>query len=309
MVFYKEIAEIMLTLLFDIYNHIHRWLYEHEGIAQDDLKRIKMKKSLVMLCKFGAHQLNKFHANFVGLLALSLVCSLASAGEVKLYAAASLTDALTELSTTYQKTHSDVAIKKSFAGSSTLAKQIENGAPADIFISADNDWGDYLYKRGLLVAESRKKMVSNELVLIAPIASEVSVLLDPAFNLNTAFNGRLCTGDPASVPVGKYAKQSLTTYNWWDKISSRIVGTEDVRTALAFVERAECGLGIVYKTDALLSKKVKIIATFPDASHTPIEYPGALTRNAGAEAKAFWTFLQGEEAKAVFTRYGFSLIN
>jgi len=268
-----------------------------------------MKKLLMVLRNFGAHQLNKFHANFVGLLALSVLCSLASAGEVKLYAAASLTDALTELSTTYQKIHPDIAIKKSFAGSSTWAKQIENGAPADIFISADNDWGDYLYKRGLLVAESRKKLLGNELVLIAPIASEVSVLLDPAFNLNTAFSGRLCTGDPASVPVGKYARQSLTTYSWWDKISSRIVGTEDVRTALAFVERAECGLGIVYKTDAQLSKKVKIIATFPSASHTPIEYPGALTKNANAEAKAFWGFLQTDEAKAVFTRYGFNVLN
>lgn len=266
-------------------------------------------QSLGMLRRSGTQGLYKFHARLISLIALSIFCGFAFAGEVKLYAAASLTDALTELSAAYQKAHPDVAIKKSFAGSSTLAKQIENGAPADIFISADTDWGDYLYKRGLLVSESRKKLLSNELVLIAPIASEVSVLLDPAFNLNTAFSGRLCTGDPASVPVGKYAKQSLTTYNWWDKISPRIVGTEDVRTALAFVERAECGLGIVYKTDALLSKKVKIIATLPTASHTPIEYPGALTKNAGAESKAFWVFLQSDEAKAVFARYGFSLLN
>lgn len=246
---------------------------------------------------------------FLLFVALITTAGFTVAGEVKLYAAASLTDALTELSVAYQKAHPDVAIKKSFAGSSTLAKQIENGAPADIFISADNDWIDYLYKRGLLVAESRKQFLSNELVLIAPVASNVSVLLDPAFNLNTVFSGRLCTGDPASVPVGKYAKQSLTTYNWWDKVSSRVVGTEDVRTALAFVERAECGLGIVYKTDAQLSKKVKVVATFPAASHSPIEYPGALTKNAGAESKAFWVFLQSDEAKVVFIRYGFSSLN
>jgi molybdate transport system substrate-binding protein len=245
----------------------------------------------------------------LAIIVLTILSNLVFAGDIKLYAAASLTDALTELSSAYEKTHPNIEIKKSFAGSSTLAKQIENGAPADIFISADNDWGDYLYKRGLLANESRKKFLGNDLVLIAPITSNVSILLDPAFNLNTSFTGRLCTGDPASVPVGRYAKQALMTYSWWDKVSSRIVGTEDVRTALAFVERGECGLGIVYKTDAQLSKKVKIVATFPAASHSPIEYPGALTKNAGAESKDFWVYLQSDDAKAVFVRYGFSLLN
>jgi molybdate transport system substrate-binding protein len=238
-----------------------------------------------------------------------MMVSRVQAEDVNLYAAASLTDVLTELSDAYQKQYPNLAIKKSFAGSSTLAKQIENGAPADIFISADKDWADYVQKRGLLNNQSRKSLLGNELVLIAPSASNVSVLLDPAFNLNTSFSGRLCTGDPASVPVGKYAKQALTHYNWWTKIEPRIVGTEDVRTALAFVERGECNLGIVYKTDAQLSKKVKVVATFPAASHTPIEYPGALTKNAGAESKAFWVFLQSDQAKAIFTRYGFSVIN
>jgi molybdate transport system substrate-binding protein len=264
---------------------------------------------ILLLLSSGAHQLHKLHTKLVGLVGLTIFCSLAAAGEVKLYAAASLTDVLTELSAAYQKLHPTVEIKKSFAGSATLAKQIENGAPADIFISADNDWGDYLNKRGLLVPESRKKLLGNDLVLIAPVASGVNILLDPAFNLNTAFSGHLCTGDPASVPVGKYARQSLTTYNWWDKVSSRVVGTEDVRTALAFVERAECGLGIVYKTDALLSKKVKLVATFPAASHSPIEYSGALTKNAGTESKVFWAYLQSDDAKAVFMRYGFNVIN
>ena len=237
------------------------------------------------------------------------IASSAHAEDINLYAAASLTDALTELSDAYQKQHPGVAIKKSFAGSATLAKQIENGAPADIFISADKAWADYVQKRGLLNNQSRKSLLGNELVLIAPSTSNMSVLLDPAFNFNTSFNGRLCTGDPASVPVGKYAKQALTHYNWWAKIEARIVGTEDVRTALAFVERGECNLGIVYKTDAQLSKKVKVVATFPAASHTPIEYPGALTKNANAGSKAFWTFLQSDEAKAVFVRYGFTSLN
>jgi molybdate transport system substrate-binding protein len=239
----------------------------------------------------------------------------AHAEDIHLYAAASLTEALTELSDTYQKQHTEVVIKKSFAGSSTLAKQIEHGAPADIFISADKDWADYVQQRGLLNNESRKNLLANELVFIAPIvksaksANSVSILFDPAFNLSTSFKGRLCTGDTASVPVGKYAKQALTHYNWWAKVEARIVGAEDVRTALAFVERGECSLGIVYKTDAQLSKKVKVVATFPAASHTPIEYPGALTKNAGAESKAFWVFLQSDQAKIVFTRYGFNVVD
>lgn len=264
----------------------------------------------MLCCKRGAREIMaKAVIKMFTAMLLASLCCYASAADIKLYAAASLTDALTELSASYQKMHPEIAVKKSFAGSSTLAKQIENGAPADIFISADNDWGNYLLKRGLLANESYKKLLGNELVLVAPIDSQISIKLETSFALDKAFTGRLCTGDTASVPVGKYAKQSLTHYGWWDKISPRIVGTEDVRTALAFVERAECSLGIVYKTDALLSKKVKMIATFPAASHTPIEYPGALTRSAGAESKAFWVFLQSDQAKAVFARYGFSLIN
>ncbi len=240
---------------------------------------------------------------------LLLVSQVSIAAEVRLYAAASLTDVLTELSTVYQQSHAQVIIKKSFAGSSTLAKQIEQGAPADIFISADNDWENYLFRRGFLASESRRKLLGNELVLIAPVASQVKVSLHSGFNITRAFNGRLCTGDTVSVPVGKYAKQALNYYSWWDKIATRVVGTEDVRTALAFVERGECSLGIVYKTDANLSKKVEVVATFPSESHSPIEYPGALTKHASAEAHDFWLFLQSDNAKAVFMRYGFSVMN
>jgi len=265
-------------------------------------------KKLLFAHAFRA-RLNNFLIASAVLTVYASLCSFAYAGEVKVYAAASLTDALTELSTNFEKSHPGVTIKKSFAGSSTLAKQIENGAPADLFISADKDWADYLQKRNILDDSSRKKLLSNELVLIAPLASKVNITLDPAFNLNTAFSGRICTGDPSTVPVGKYAKQALTHYNWWSNIESRLVGTEDVRTALAFVERAECGLGIVYKTDAQMSKKVKVVATFPEASHVPIEYPGALTKDAGKDAKAFWTFLQSSDAKVVFTRYGFVIPN
>jgi len=253
--------------------------------------------------------INKFLTTCAALILYVSLNGFAYADEVKIYAAASLTEVLTELSANFEKSHPEVTIKKSFAGSSTLAKQIENGAPADLFISADADWINYLQKRNVLDEASRKKLLSNELVLIAPVASKVNIVLDPAFNLNTSFSGRICTGDVATVPVGKYAKQALTHYNWWSSIESRLVGTEDVRTALAFVERAECGLGIVYKTDALLSKKVKVVVSFPAASHKPIEYPGALTKVAGVDAKTFWVFLQSSDAKSVFTRYGFVIPN
>jgi molybdate transport system substrate-binding protein len=229
------------------------------------------------------------------------------AGDIKVSAAASLADVLTELSRSYEKTHKGVAIKTSFAGSSTLAKQIENGAPADIFISADKDWADYLEKRSLLNKTTRADLLVNELVVIAPYDRVIPITIARDFDLLASFSGKLCTGEPAYVPVGKYAKQALTYYGWWSAIQPRLVGTEDVRTALAFVERGECALGIVYKTDALMSKKVTVVARFPAESHLPIVYPGGLTKNATAEAQAFWQFLQSAAAAEVFVRYGFTL--
>jgi molybdate transport system substrate-binding protein len=247
---------------------------------------------------------------FFGLILLMLqpfIIGTAQAGDVKMSAAASLTDVLTELSRSYEKTHAGIAIKTSFAGSSTLAKQIENGAPADIFISADKDWADYLEARNLLNKNTRTDLLVNELVLIAPLNRIPSIIIARDFDLLSSFNGKLCTGDTASVPVGKYARQALTYYGWWSTIQPRLVGTEDVRTALAFVARGECALGIVYKTDALMSKKVTVVASFPAESHLPIVYPGGLTKNATAEAQAFWQFLQSDVAAEVFVRYGFKL--
>ena len=234
------------------------------------------------------------------------IANLAPAGEVKVYAAASLTDALTELSKRYEREHPGVRIQASFAGSSTLAKQIENGAPADVFISADKDWADYLQARNLLEAISRVELLANDLVLVAPMERVLNIDLDKTPDLAASFNGKLCTGEPAYVPVGRYAQQALAFYGWWPSIQSRLVGTEDVRTALAFVERGECALGIVYKTDAMLSKKVRVIAQFPAESHSPIVYPGGLTKNAKPETRAFWQYLQSKPALEIFIRYGFS---
>ncbi|HMU67176.1 MAG TPA: molybdate ABC transporter substrate-binding protein [Cellvibrionaceae bacterium] len=231
----------------------------------------------------------------------------AYAAEVKVYAAASLTDALSELAQAYQKSTPASSIKNSFASSATLAKQIENGANADVFISADKDWADYLEKRNLIDKSSRTNLLANQLVLIAPLNASPQVTLSKGVDLAKAFNGKLCTGDPTSVPVGKYAKQALDYFNSWKTIESRVVGTEDVRTALAFVERGECGLGIVYSTDAQISKKVHIVARFPSESHAPIIYPGALTTKANAEAKQFWHYLQTPAAAEVFKKYGFQI--
>lgn len=240
------------------------------------------------------------------LLCLLFIINAVNAAEVKIYAAASLTDAITELAKTYQQTHATTQIKPVFAGSSTLAKQIENGAPADVFISADKDWADYLQTRKLLEAKSRVDLLANELVLIAPATQPLQIQLNKNTNLASSFDGKLCTGEPASVPIGKYAKQALGYYGWWDAIQTRLVGTEDVRSALAFVERGECAVGIVYKTDALLTKKVTVIAAFPAESHSPIVYPGGLTKNASPDARAFWQFLQSKAALEIFSRYGFT---
>ncbi|MEO6117923.1 MAG: molybdate ABC transporter substrate-binding protein, partial [Methylotenera sp.] len=206
-------------------------------------------------------------------LLLAILGVVANADDkVTVYAAASLTNALTDISTQYEKAKA-TKISHSFAASSTLAKQIENGAPADIFISADTKWMNYLQDKKLINADSRKEFLGNKLVLIAPKGRGFNVKLEKSFDFSKAFDGRLCTGDIESVPAGIYAKESLSYLNWWDGIKTRIVGAQDVRGALAFVERGECGAGIVYETDAKVSNKVEIIATFPEESHKPIVYP------------------------------------
>jgi molybdate transport system substrate-binding protein len=227
-------------------------------------------------------------------------------GDVPVYAAASLTDALNEVARAYQKHHPTVTIKPVYAASSTLAKQIENGAPAEVFISADQDWADYLDQRGLFAEGSRKDLLRNQLVLIAPKGKEIPITLERDFNLPGAFTGKLCTGEPGYVPVGKYAQQALAYYGWWEALKPRLVGTDDVRTAAAFVARGECPLGIVYATDAKIAGNLSVVASFPSESHKPIIYPGALLKKSSPDAKGFWAYLQSDEALSVFARYGFS---
>jgi molybdate transport system substrate-binding protein len=222
------------------------------------------------------------------------------------FGAASLTDALGEVDRAFTaRTH--VGVRASFAASSVLAKQIEAGAPADVFFSADLGWMDYLQKRDLLKHGSRRDVVGNSLVLIAPLDSGVHLRIAPHFDLaGTLGGGRLATGDPDSVPVGQYARAALTQLGVWDSVAPRLVRAENVRTALEYVARGEAALGIVYGTDAQAEKRVRVVDTFPADTHPPIIYPAAATAGARPQASGFLEFLVSDEARTIFARYGFT---
>jgi molybdate transport system substrate-binding protein len=224
---------------------------------------------------------------------------------ILVFDAASLTDVVEDLGKGFTE-RSHVPVKSSPAASSALAKQIEAGATADVFFSADLEWMDYLEQRKLLRPGSRHDVVRNRLVLIAPADSKVSVKIAPGFDLVKALgDGKLATGDPDSVPVGKYAHAALEKLGVWNSVSGRIVRAENVRSALAFVARGEAPLGIVYRTDALAEKRVRIVDAFPEDSHPPIVYPIALTTRAGPAAQRFLDYVISDAAQPIFRKYGF----
>jgi molybdate transport system substrate-binding protein len=224
------------------------------------------------------------------------------------YAAASLTNALDEIGNAYTGA-SGQRVKFSYASSSTLAHQIEAGAEADVFLSADEEWMDYLATRDLINATTRVDLLTNTLVLVAPADSTVRLTIAPGFGLLTALgNGRLSIGDPESVPAGKYARSALMAFGVWDALEGNLVRADNVRAALAFVDRGEAPLGIVYGTDALVDKKVRIVDTFPGNSHPPIVYPIAATMSARVGADRFIAFAKGPRGQAAFTRFGFGVI-
>ena len=201
----------------------------------------------------------------------------------------------------------------SLAASSALARQIEAGAPADIFISADEEWMDHVAARGFVRDDSRVDLLSNTLVLVAPAGSTVALHIASGFPLAQALGaeGRLATGSVDSVPVGRYAKQALASLHVWPQVSGRIAGTDSVRSALALVARGEVPLGIVYGTDARAEPKVRVVAIFPESSHEPIRYPLAVLKPsfentpANPEAVGFANFLRSGAGKAIFRRFGF----
>ena len=227
---------------------------------------------------------------------------------VTVFGAASLTNVLGELGKAFTA-KSGVEVRFSFAASSTLARQIESGAGAELFLSADTEWMDYLEQRALIRKATRVALLSNRLALIAPADSVVALKVSPGFALAAALGkGRLSTGDPDNVPVGRYARSALTSLGVWSDVADRLVRAEDVRTALAFVARGEAPLGIVYATDARVEKKVRIVDLFPEDSHPRITYPMALTKAAGPDAVKFAEFLKSDEAGAVFERHGFIVL-
>ncbi len=244
------------------------------------------------------------------LLTMAFTCQSHAQGKlaktkVTIFAAVSLSDALTDIAKQFESLHS-IKIQTSFSSSATVAKQISNGAPADIVMSADSQWMDYLQKKQRINKSSRVNLLGNRLVVIAPKGREFTVSTKQNFNFANAFKGKLCTGQTESVPAGIYAKQALMSLNWWHAIKPRLVGTRDVRATLAYVAHGECNAGIVYATDAKISNKVTTLAVFSKESHTPIVYPLALTNNAKPQAKAFYNYLKSKQAKVIFQLYGFN---
>jgi molybdate transport system substrate-binding protein len=249
----------------------------------------------------------------LGLLCLAVDSPALLAAEVQqpqilVFAAASLTDAMQELGAGYQKT-ARVEVKLSFDASSSLAREIEAGARADVFFSADTDWMDYLQKRNVIQPATRKNLLGNSLVLIAPAQSQIKLKIAPHFPLAAALGkGRLATGDPDSVPVGRYARAALTTLGVWGEVAPHLVRAGNVRDALMYVGRGEAPLGIVYSSDALVDKAVRVVDTFPADTHQPIVYPIALTQSAGSEAAAFVAYLEGPQGQKIFIKYGFAVL-
>ena len=239
----------------------------------------------------------------------SLVPLAAHAEAVTVMAASSLTDAMNTLGKAWAALGHPMP-RFAFAASSALARQIEQGAPADIFASADEQWMDYLQQRDLIDPASRASPLGNQLVLIAPADQPGDVALTPGVDLlgRLGASGRLATGDPASVPVGLYAKAALTALNVWDQVEPRLARAENVRAALLLVERGEAPLGIVYATDAATDPGVRVVGVFPDDTHPPITYPFALTKLGDqVEARALLAFLTGPQAAPVYRRLGFSV--
>lgn len=227
--------------------------------------------------------------------------------QVMIFAAASTTNAIQEIGALYTEA-TGVPVVTSFASSSTLAKQIEQGAPADVFLSANPKWMDYLETANRVQAGTREDLLVNRIVLIAPSDSAVeTVEISDGLDLASMFgaNGRLGMGDPAHVPAGIYGKQALETLHLWSGVSNRIAAMSDVRAALAIVERGEVPFGVVYATDAALSGRVKVVGVFPASAHSPVVYPVGVVSEQLSMAKSFIDFLKTEDAQAVFTKYGF----
>lgn len=255
--------------------------------------------------------MKKYIAKIVTVVAFFLLVigsSWAEENKVTVFAAASLTNALNDIVTQYEKEH-NTKIIASYASSSTLARQIEQGAPADIFISADQQWMNYVQQKQLIANSSRHTLLGNNLVLIAPISSKLkSVTISKNTDWRKLANGeRIAVGDPDHVPVGIYAKQALISLGAWKTVDVMLARTNNVRSGMALVELNEAPLGIVYGSDVGVSKKVKVVGIFPEKSYNAIEYPMAIVKNHQTkQVKDFFVYLKTPAAAAIFKHYGFS---
>ncbi|MGH8751516.1 MAG: molybdate ABC transporter substrate-binding protein [Burkholderiales bacterium] len=250
----------------------------------------------------------KWLCNWLAAMCCVVATPFCAAENITAFAAASLKDALDALIVQYQSGSGNKVLAV-YAASPTLARQIEQGAPADIFISADQDWMDYLAARQLIVPATRINLLHNHLVLIAPGDSKVATEIRPSFPLAQLLgDGRLAMANPENVPAGKYGRAALEKLGVWVSVAKQVAATDNVRAALALVARGEAPLGIVYRTDALIEKKVRIVAEFPAHTHPPIVYPAAAV-SSSATARVFLDFLSSPAARKTWDKYGFDMAN
>lgn len=242
----------------------------------------------------------------LGCSLLALAFGTPSIAGVRIYAAASLTAPLTAAAAEWRQLgHAPPELV--FGGSGALARQLAAGAPADLFISADPAWMDRPEVSRRLSPGSRGNLVGNRLVIVSPRARPFALEMRAGFAIDRAFRGRWCTGDPAAVPAGRYAREALQGLGWWNTLAPRLVGTEDVRAALALVARGECAMGVVYRSDAQGNREVTTLGLVPDRLHSPIVYPASALRGASPEALAFLRWLRSAAGLAHFREAGFSL--
>jgi molybdate transport system substrate-binding protein len=257
-------------------------------------------------------RLMRYAVRLFAALSLMIAALLPAAAQEKsltVFAAASLKNALDDINAAYTA-KTGVKVAASYAASSALAKQLEQGAPADLFASADIEWMEYATQKKSIKDGTRVDLLGNKLVLIAPKASEIStVQIGPGFDLaKLAGDGRIATGDVTSVPVGKYAKAALEKLGSWNAAQSKFAMAENVRAALTLVARKEAVLGIVYETDAKVEPGVKVVATFPQDAYPPVIYPFALTAAAKPETADYLAFVRSAASKTIFEKYGFTML-
>lgn len=243
----------------------------------------------------------------LALLMTLLAVPAAAEDAVRLFAASSLTEAVNDVADLYARSGHPRPVVV-LGASSALARQIDQGAPADVFLSADEDWMNTLAKANRIAPATRRDLLTNRLVLVVPASNPVKVAVRPGFDFaKLVGDGHWTTGDPDAVPVGKYAKEALVNLHAWDGVSARLARAENVRAALAFVERGDAAAGVVYETDAKASAKVRIAGVFPASSHKPIVYPAAAVATAGPQAAPFLAYLRSSASRAAFRARGFGV--